>query len=160
MKLGSALELNNAVLSAHLFLIFVFTIISIIHFNVKATNGSTGSNNILSSRWESVWTFVGGIADLYISCTLWIVTDPEQTPIAFSQGNRSTVVLDIVRPNSSVINSEVDDSQFVQQESYRNSTGFNDSTVGDKLIAQFFREIKEGPDRDWLESIYEDEEIS
>jgi len=105
--LKSELESNNAVIIAHVVLVSVYTTLSILRFNVKATDG--GGSLTVALRWESAWTLVGGIADLFISCTLWIVTDENQTPLAFRQGNRSTLVLDIIRPTSDRINDEFDE---------------------------------------------------
>ena len=44
-------------------------------------------------------------------------------------------------------------------ESEQRSIDSTNSTIGDRLIAQFFKEIKEGPDRDWSEEMFEDEAI-
>lgn len=71
--LRSPLQSNNSVIAAHVGIIVVYTVLSIFVFNIKATDGEDGE--IVHCRWKSAWTFVGGIADLYISCTIWVVTD-------------------------------------------------------------------------------------
>lgn len=69
----SAIQQNNEVIVAHVALITVYTALSILTFNVNATNGVDSLT--VFYRWNSAWSFVGAVADLYISCTLWIVTD-------------------------------------------------------------------------------------
>lgn len=82
----SPLKSNNAVITAHAGLIIVFTVLSILTFNVKATDGV--DSPIVFLKWSSAWTFVGGISELLISCNLWIVTDKNQSPVAFRQANK------------------------------------------------------------------------
>lgn len=77
----SPLKYNNVVILTHVAIILTYTVISILVFNVKATNGYDSIT--VNLRWDSVWTFVGAFADLFITCTLWTVTDKDQTPIAF-----------------------------------------------------------------------------
>lgn len=89
-EINCPLESNNAVILAHVVLVTLYTILSVLTFNLKSTDGSTASVRSLTVcfRWNSAWTFVGGIADLYISCTLLIVTDENQTPVAFRQASK------------------------------------------------------------------------
>ena len=77
------------------------------------------------------------MADLFISCTLWIVTDENQLPIVFKQGNRSTVIIDIIRATSKEINSESDfENEEDTKTSAHDSTNSRFSTtIGERLIA-------------------------
>lgn len=129
----STLEFNNAVIVAHCVLIGVYTFLSIVYINVELTN--TADNVTVTFRWDSAWTFLGAVADLFISCTLWIVTDQNQTPVAFRQANKVYKVLDILRPTSSLINSEFDETQGSSSSLLRRSTISRNSDIGDRLIA-------------------------
>jgi len=141
--LKSALESNNLVIAAHVILIAVYTVLSIFHFNIKATNGSSGGTTYF--RWTSAWTIGGAVADLFISCTLWIVTDYNQSPVALRQGNRSTLVLDVIKSSSSLINDEYGELHENSNQSENYSFIYNYSTIGDRLIAQFFKESLHSP---------------
>ena len=70
-------------MSSHIILILLYTALSILHYNVKATNGDNG-NPVLLSKVIVAWTFVGGIADLFITCMLWFILDGKTTPDMFS----------------------------------------------------------------------------
>lgn len=73
-KIKSQVETNRFVTSVHLVLVLLYTILSILYFNVAATDG-TNVSNFVDYRVSSVWTFVGGILDMFISCMLWFVLD-------------------------------------------------------------------------------------
>jgi len=47
-------------------------------------------------RWDCALIFVGGMADLFICCTLWFVTDEEQTLVTVNQGGKSYVVREVI----------------------------------------------------------------
>lgn len=58
-------------------LILLFTVFSILHFNVATTSGKQGNlhNLLVSVKLQTVWTLVGGVSDLFITCMLWFVLD-------------------------------------------------------------------------------------
>jgi len=108
---SSKLRLNKAVLTAHVVLISMYTLLSIFVFNVKAVDGSdTHTVNYTWDHISTAWTFFGAIADLFIVITLWYITDKFQAPVIITLANRSTLVLDVIRPTSYAI-SEDEDSQ-------------------------------------------------
>lgn len=43
---------------------------------------------------------MGAVADLAISCFLWIATDSDQNPVAIRQASKVYEVLDVIRPTS------------------------------------------------------------
>jgi len=68
----------------HITIIVTYTILSIvINFPTKVS-----TNFILNARWNSIITFVAAVADLFISVTLWIITDQDQILVAVTQGDR------------------------------------------------------------------------
>lgn len=56
---------------SHCVIIVSYTIVAGLIELVKIENNSF----IRSTRLNSGWIFVGGIADLFISCTIWFITD-------------------------------------------------------------------------------------
>ena len=71
------LKINKVVTSSHIVLILLFTVFSILHFNVATTSGKQGDlhNLLVSVKLQTVWTLVGGVSDLFITCMLWFVLD-------------------------------------------------------------------------------------
>ena len=68
----------------HITIIVTYTILSIIiNFPTKVS-----TNFVLNARWNSIITFVAAVADLFISVTLWIITDQDQILVAVTQGDR------------------------------------------------------------------------
>ena len=109
-------------------MILTYTIISILHFNVPATNKS----NAVGYRVESVWTFVGGLSDLFITVMVWFILDDKAKIDIFTQGDRSYAVMNVVRQSRNI--NEDEDEEMPGRESVYS----RDSTIADRMISQFF----------------------
>ena len=79
-------------------MILTYTILSILRFNVPATNKS----NAVGYRVESVWTFVGGLSDLFITVMVWFILDDKAKIDIFTQGDRSYAVMNVVRQSRNI----------------------------------------------------------
>ena len=62
---------NKIVTGSHILLIVTYTLISIPHFNIAATNHL--SAKLPAYRWLDAWTLVGCVSDLFILCMIWQV---------------------------------------------------------------------------------------
>ena len=82
---------------------------------------------------------------MFITCMLWFILDYTSAPTIFTHGDWKYAVLDVLRPISSNINEEDED-----EIAGRESTVSRNSSVSDRMIAQFFHEV-EGPNRNWQE---------
>jgi len=116
---------------------------------VPATNGKY--SKVVLYQVTAVWTFVGGVSDIFITCMLWFILDFNSSPVIQRHGDRVYPILDVVRERSSTINYEIETDQVeVEEASFYRS----DSMTGSRMIKLFFQEV-EGPDRDWMEEDYE-----
>ena len=57
-------------------LILVYTVLSIFRFNVKKTDGAEG-NDLIGLRLETGQTIIGGLAEIFLSCMIWFITDDD-----------------------------------------------------------------------------------
>lgn len=85
---------------SHVILILFYTVLSILHFNVNATNGGKDRRFTLYYKISNAWTIVGGIADLFITCMLWFILDDRSRPDIFKHGERNYPVLDVIKRQS------------------------------------------------------------
>ena len=82
-KISNQSKVNQIVTASHLTLIFACTILSIFYLNVPSTNGSGGSfgndSSVINVRLRNAWTFMGGIADLSITCQLYVILEERES---------------------------------------------------------------------------------
>lgn len=71
-KIQRKKKINFLTTLAHLFLVFIYTLFSILHFNVDKTR--KGDNIVTYKIWD-VWAVVGGLGDLFISLMVWQILD-------------------------------------------------------------------------------------
>ena len=139
----------------HITLIIGYTVISLLRFNIKSTDGNDGNFSALTNGLASLWTCFGGVADIFLSCILWFILDIKKSPDLITDGRHhsSYAVLDIIKKHesnrSSGLNSEdeEDDVTVEGRLSYRPHS----VKLSDRMIAQFLvDEVEEGPDRNWF----------
>ena len=146
-QLKNRLKTNKIVTSSHVGLIFVYTVLSIFYFNLETKISKESYNRIVVA-----WIFFGGLADLFITCMLWLVMSDEVTPEILRHGDYSYAVLNVVKETDFQIN----DDYFVEEETeppVRESAYRRNTLISDRMIAVFFKG-DEGPDRDWSDTLF------
>ena len=75
-------------------LILIYSILSILYFNVESLN------LVQDYRSYTAFTFFGGLADLFIMSMIWFVLDEKATPDVFKQGRYSYAVLNVINEDA------------------------------------------------------------
>ena len=87
-------------------LIFVCTTLSIFYLNVPSTNGSGGTygddESVVNVRFRNAWTFMGGIADLCITCQLYVILEEKESEQIFMHSGKLYPVLDVINTEEDV----------------------------------------------------------
>ena len=77
------MKINYLVTISHLALVLLYTLLSMAHFFGIIVPYKSSVNYY---KVSSAWTFVGGVADLFITCMIWFVLDEQASPDVFSHG--------------------------------------------------------------------------
>ena len=141
------LKTNQFVTISHILLIAVYSILSILKFNV-----SSHLSIVTFYRVLTAWTFFGGLADLFITCMIWFVFDDKATPVVFRHGEHSYSVMNIINEEAYLTGeAEIEEEEEEEMSARHSSVHRRDTLISDRMIAQFFNNEVEGPDRDWSE---------
>lgn len=93
---------------SHICLILAYTVVSLLH-----TNGPLarifGITRLAEKRIATTWTFIGGVAEIFITCMLWFIMDDTSTPYLLRRGDDVYAVLEVIRPVSRALNEEDDE---------------------------------------------------
>jgi len=103
---------------------------------VPATDGTEGS--IIFYKVGYYWTFVGGVADLFITCMIWFILDDEAQSDILKHGRFSYAVLNVVRHVSTDIVDQEEKKEEEQEQEEESYEIAGDLLIGDRMIAQFF----------------------
>lgn len=93
-------NVNKILTIIHLVLISLFTILSIVFFNVKKLQ-SEADKFVAYSKVFSCWVFVSGVNDLMITYMIWRALDDSKYKDAIKIGNKIHII-----QNSIPINEE------------------------------------------------------
>lgn len=69
-------KMNTLVTGAHIVLTFFYTGLSILHFNVPQTDGTSG-NPVTYWIVFIAWTLFCGFSDLFLTCMMFLILDEE-----------------------------------------------------------------------------------
>ena len=70
-----------------------------------------------------------------ISCMLWFIFDFKSVPDIVTQGELTYAVLDVVRPESTSLNSDTLSAELSKTSSFGQSVIQSTSMIGDRLVA-------------------------
>ena len=100
---------NQFVTISHILLIAIYSILSILFFNVDSIS-SLPKNMIITA-----WTFFGGLSDLFIMSMIWYVFDDKSTPDVFRHGDYSYSVVNVINEHAS-LNNDVEIEEYKEEE--------------------------------------------
>ena len=83
--------MNKLVTLSHISIIIGYTILSTLHFNFNRRISFLAFN-----RAETAFVIFGGIADLFLSVTLWLIMNRDKSVVVFVDGNRAYSVMDVI----------------------------------------------------------------
>jgi hypothetical protein len=90
-------RINTLVTGVHIVLILVYTVISIVIFNVPRLNGVEGES-VAGYTILTAWVLCGGFLDLLLTCMMFFILD-EELKVDFLHEERRNVnyaVLDVI----------------------------------------------------------------
>ncbi len=87
------MDTNKLVTTSHFVVVILYTILSTLVFIILDSQKEPLAYQILLT----LWTFMGGIADLFISCMFWLIMEEHETPEFLRHGDYVYTVVDIVK---------------------------------------------------------------
>jgi hypothetical protein len=80
----------------HIILIFVYTVLSVLHFNVYL-NGDL----VVTVRVTTAWLIFGGIQDIFLALMMFFILNDEVTVIRDEKNKTTYPVLDVINLKAS-----------------------------------------------------------
>jgi hypothetical protein len=88
--------MHTVVTSMHVVLILVFTVLSVLDFNVYSNGAS-----VAAYRVSSAWFFFGGIQDIFLAFMMFFILDDEVNIIRDERNKTAYAVLDVINIEAS-----------------------------------------------------------
>ena len=102
----------------------------------------------------TAFVFFEGVGDLFLSVILWFILDDERLPAFIADGDRVYPVIEVIKVEDSNTSINIDCEEEEEPESRATSfDSFNSSLISKRMIDQFFKDVVEGPDRNWQDDI-------
>ena len=126
-------KINIAVTASHICVIFCYTLLTLLHYNIKATNNYYPGRQVTTVRVIFAWNLFGGVSDLFLTCMMWFILDDNLPKNVFSHSGKTYAVIEVVDRES--INSEPLTTEINEDEDLARSQTIVERRVSYSLIA-------------------------
>jgi hypothetical protein len=89
-------QLHSLVISTHVILILVYTVLSVLFFNVYSVDNTDASGGV-----DTAWFFLGGIQDIFLAFMMFFVLNEEVNIFRDESTKIAYVVIDVINMEAS-----------------------------------------------------------
>ena len=118
--------------TSHICVVFGYTLLTMLHYNIKATNNYYG-HEVTTVRVIFALNLFGGVSDLFLTCMLWFILDENQGPNVLIHNSKTYAVIEVFDRDS--LNSELKEQDMADINDLARSQTFSESRVSYSLVA-------------------------